>query len=185
MSITRRRRADGRVSYQVRVSVGGHRLPAETFDTHRDARRREAELITKRRRTSTAETCDSFAERWPEDWPIVKSGPTRGQPKSARTLDSYRERLGPFIREFRGVPLWRRRAGPGRELRPRAPSGGGGCAHDVRRRTRQRVRGKQPVRAAESGEVRWSAGSTANSPSRSCTASPTSPSTSTGRGTAR
>ena len=105
MSITPRVRRDGSRAYQVRVSVGGRRLPAETFDTHREARRREAELITKRRRASTAETCDSFAERWPEDWPTVKSGPTRGRPKSVRTLDSYRERLKPFIREFRGVPL--------------------------------------------------------------------------------
>ena len=105
MSITRRVRSDGRASYQVRVSVGGRRLPAETFNTRKEARRREAELLTKRRRASTAETCDSFAERWPEDWPIVKCGPTRGRPKSARTLDSYRERLGPFIREFRGMSL--------------------------------------------------------------------------------
>lgn len=105
MSITRRVRSDGGASYQVRVSVGGGRLPAETFDTHREARRREAELVAKRRRASTAETCDCFAERWPEDWPIVKSGPTRGRPKSTRTLDSYRERLGPFIREFRGMSL--------------------------------------------------------------------------------
>jgi integrase len=105
MSIARRVRSDGRASYQVRVSVGGSRLPAETFDTHREARRREAELIAKRRRATTAETCDRFAERWPEDWSIVKSGPTRGRPKSRRTLDSYRERLRPFIGKFRGVPL--------------------------------------------------------------------------------
>jgi integrase len=105
MSITRRERRDGSASYLVRVSVGGRRLPAETFDTRREARRREAELIATRRRATTVESCDSFAERWPADWSIVKSGPTRGQPKSPRTLDSYRERLRPFVREFRGVPL--------------------------------------------------------------------------------
>jgi integrase len=105
MSIDRRRRRDGSVGYQVRVSVAGRRLPAETFDTHREARRREAELIAKRRRPSTAETCDSFAARWPEDFPIVKSGPTRGRRKSERTIASYRERLRPFVREFRGVAL--------------------------------------------------------------------------------
>ena len=105
MSIIRRVRRDESVGYQVRVSVGGRRLPAETFDTRREARRREAELVAKRRRVSTAETCDGFAKRWPDDFPIVKSGPTRGQRKSERTVESYRERLGPFIREFRGVPL--------------------------------------------------------------------------------
>ena len=64
MSIVRRVRRDGSVGYQVRVSVAGRRLPAETFDTHREARRREAELVTKRRHASTDETCDHFADRW-------------------------------------------------------------------------------------------------------------------------
>jgi hypothetical protein len=42
MSIVRRVRRDGTVGYQVRVSAAGRRLPAETFDTKREARRREA-----------------------------------------------------------------------------------------------------------------------------------------------
>jgi integrase len=87
------------------VSVAGRRLPAETFPTHREARRREAELIAKRRHANTVETCDSFAERWPEDFPIVKSGPTRGRRKSERTTSAYHERLRPFVRDFAGVQL--------------------------------------------------------------------------------
>ena len=97
MSIVRRERADGSASFQVRVSIAGRRLPAETFDTRREARRREAELIATRRRPSTAETCDDFAGRWLEDYPTVKSGPTRGRPRSERTIDSYTERLRPFL----------------------------------------------------------------------------------------
>jgi integrase len=105
MSIVRRVRRDGSTGYLVRVSVGGRRLPAKTFDTFREARRREAELIATRKRPRTAETCDSFAERWPEAFPIVKSGPTRGRRKSERTTRTNRECLKPFVREFKGVPL--------------------------------------------------------------------------------
>jgi integrase len=105
MSIVRRKRRDGSVAYQVRVSIAGRRMPAETFSTRREARRREAELVAKRRRATSTETCDHFADRWLEDYPTVKSGPTRGRPRSERTNDSYAERLRPFVREFRGVPL--------------------------------------------------------------------------------
>ena len=105
MSIPRRPRRDGGIAYQVRVLVAGRRLPAETFDTLREARRREAELIAKRRCATTAETCESFATRWPEDFPIAKSGPTRGRRKSERTNTTNRERLRPFVAEFRGVRL--------------------------------------------------------------------------------
>jgi integrase len=105
MSITRRVRRDGSTGYLVRVSVGGPRLPAETFDTYREARRREAELIITRKRRTIAETCDSFAERWPEDFPVVKSGPTRGRRKSQGTNRTNRERLKPFIEQFRGIRL--------------------------------------------------------------------------------
>lgn len=105
MSIVRRGRRDGSVAYQVRVSTAGRRLPAETFSTHREARRYEAELLVKRRRTTSAETCDQFADRWLEDYPIVKSGPTRGRPRSERTNDHYTGCLRAFVREFRGVPL--------------------------------------------------------------------------------
>jgi integrase len=105
MSIVPRARRDGSVGYQVRVSIGGRRLPAETFTTRREARRREAELIATRRRATSDETCDHFADRWLDDYPTVKSGPTRGRPRSQRTRNSYTERLRPFVREFRGVPL--------------------------------------------------------------------------------
>src|SRR5215208_3606091 len=105
MSIVPRRRSDGTVGYQVRVSVDGRRLPAETFNTRREARRYEAELISKRDSRSTAETCDSFAERWPDDFPIVKSGPTRGRRKTPGTNRTNRERLKPFVKEFADVRL--------------------------------------------------------------------------------
>jgi integrase len=105
MSINRRVRRDGRVAYQVRVSVAGRRLPAETFDTYRDARRREAELVAKRKRATTAETCGSFAERWPDDFAVVKTGPTRGRGKKERTTATNRERLKPFIAELGTIRL--------------------------------------------------------------------------------
>jgi integrase len=104
MSIGRRPRRKT-VAYQIRVSVGDRRLPAETFDTYREARRREAELVATRRRATTAETCDSFVRRWPEHFPIVKSGPTRGRRKTAGTNRTNRERLRPFVAEFSGVAL--------------------------------------------------------------------------------
>jgi integrase len=105
MSIVRRVRRDGTVARQVRVSVDGRRLPAETCNTHREARRREAEMVAARRRPTTAETCDSFADRWPQDFPIVKTGPTRGRRKTEGTNRTNRERLKPFIENFRGVPM--------------------------------------------------------------------------------
>jgi hypothetical protein len=105
MSIVRRPRSDGTVGYQVRVSVAARRLPARTFDTRREARRYEASLVAKRQRATTRETCDSFATRWPEDFPIVKSGPTRGRRKTAGTNRTNRERLRPFVAEFSGVAL--------------------------------------------------------------------------------
>jgi integrase len=105
MSIIRRVRRDGTTGYLVRVSVQGRRLPAETFDTYREARRREAELIATRRWPSSAETCDTFAKRWAQDFPIVKSGPTRGRRKTEGTNQTNRERLRPFVEEFRNVPL--------------------------------------------------------------------------------
>ena len=106
MSIVRRVRRDGSTGYQVRVSVDGRRLPAETFDSHREARRREAELIANRkRRPATAESCDSFAARWTDDFPIAKTGPTRGRRKSDRTNARNRFALQPFIEEFRDIPI--------------------------------------------------------------------------------
>jgi hypothetical protein len=98
MSIEPRRRRDGSIAYQVRVSVGGRRLPAETFDKKKDAKRREAELTFKRRRLTTSETCDGFAGRWSDDYPFVKTGPTRGRRKSADTVARNRYALGPFMK---------------------------------------------------------------------------------------
>ena len=62
-------------------------------------------LSERRRNRKSVETCDEFAERWPDDYPIVKHGPTRGQRKSDKTLRGYRDELKPFVREFRGVKL--------------------------------------------------------------------------------
>ena len=105
MSIVRRVRRDGTVGYQVRVSVAGRRLPAETFDTKREARRREAELVAKRKRATTDETCASFADRWPDDFAVVKAGPTRGRHKSRRTIATNRDRLRPFVAELGAARL--------------------------------------------------------------------------------
>jgi integrase len=105
MSIIPRRRRDGSIAYLVRVSVDGKRLPAETFDTRREARRRAGELVVKRQRVRTPETCDGFARRWPDDYPIVKTGPTRGKHKTPDTEARNRYALEPFIEEFRGVRL--------------------------------------------------------------------------------
>ena len=58
-----------------------------------------------RRNRKSIETCDEFAARWPDDYPIVKHGPTRGQRKSDKTLRGYRDELKPFVREFRGIKL--------------------------------------------------------------------------------
>jgi integrase len=105
MSIVRRHRRDGRVGYQTRVSVDGRRLPAETFNTMKEARQHEAKLISQRSRSSTEETCGSFAGRWFEDFATVKTGPTRGRPKSPGTQRTNRERLKPFMEEFSSTRL--------------------------------------------------------------------------------
>jgi len=71
----------------------------------RAAERAEADAHERRRNRKSIETCDEFAERWPDDYPIVKHGPTRGQRKSEKTLRGYRDELKPFIRESRGIKL--------------------------------------------------------------------------------
>lgn len=71
----------------------------------RAAERAEADAHERRRNRKSIETCDEFAERWPDDYPIVKHGPTRGQRKSDKTLRGYRDELKPFVREFRGIKL--------------------------------------------------------------------------------
>lgn len=104
--ITRRRRGDGSIAYQARPIIRGRRLPAKTFDTLREARsyKRQAEERLYGGR-ATRETCDTFALRWPDEYVIVKQGPTRGRLKSEATRSHYRAHLKPFIEEFRGVPL--------------------------------------------------------------------------------
>lgn len=104
-----------KTSYGVRIHVGGGNFEwVDSFNFKEYGGKRaakeaavEAEREAKRNRfkPKAAETCDSFARRWPEDYPIVKQGPTRGRRKSEKTLRTYREELKPFIAEFKGVPL--------------------------------------------------------------------------------
>jgi integrase len=106
MSIVRRKRRDGSYAYQVRVSVRGKRLPAKTFDRLSEARARERELQSRSARLVwSRETCGRFAARWLDDYPVVKTGPTRGRRKTSRTLATYVERLKPLIAELGGTPL--------------------------------------------------------------------------------
>lgn len=105
MSIVPRERQDGSTSYQVRVTVRGRRHPAETFPTLKEARARKAELVGARGFMGSREPCDRFAERWHDDYPIVKSGPTRGRRKGDGTNKTNRYYLKPFIERFKGVPL--------------------------------------------------------------------------------
>lgn len=113
-----------KTSYGVRVHLGGGRyewvgsFPFDGVYELADGRSvrgkrgakeaaAEAERRTKttRFRPRSVETCDSFAGRWPDDYPIVKQGPTRGRRKSAKTLATYRNELQPFIERFKGTPL--------------------------------------------------------------------------------
>lgn len=65
-----------------------------TFDTKREAERAEAEWRV-RSRPAGRETCDSFAERWPRDYPRPR----------ASTNEHNRERVKRFGEDFRGVKL--------------------------------------------------------------------------------
>lgn len=76
----------------------------------RVAERAEADAHERGRGRTSTETCDDFATRWTDDYPIVKHGPTRGQRKSDKTLRSYRDELKPFAREFKGVRLAQQRS---------------------------------------------------------------------------
>ena len=71
----------------------------------RVAERAEADAHERRRNRKSTETCEAFAARWPDDYPIVKHGPTRGQRKSDKTLRGYRDELKPFVCEFKGIRL--------------------------------------------------------------------------------
>ncbi len=75
--------------YLARVYVSGQRR-SKTFDAQRDAKRWIAQQ-TLERGTRTAETCASFAERWPEDY---------GTRKRESTRSGYGFALRPFVREF-------------------------------------------------------------------------------------
>lgn len=96
------------MAWQARPVVGGKRHPGKTFDDLKQAKRwkanREAEIEAEAG-LLVDETCDHFAERWPEDFPLVKAGPTRGRRKGENTLAVYRQDLRPFVAQFRGVPL--------------------------------------------------------------------------------
>lgn len=113
-----------KAAYGVRVHVGGgkfdwvgsvqyadHNTKAEAYEAAQQMELDAKRALRKLRRGGGkliergAETCDSFARRWPDDYRIVKQGPTRGRPKSAKTIANYRDELKPFIEEFKGVPL--------------------------------------------------------------------------------
>jgi integrase len=65
-----------------------------TFDTKREAERGEAEWRVRSRPVGR-EACDSFAERWPSDYPRLR----------ASTNEHNRERVKRFAKDFRGVRL--------------------------------------------------------------------------------
>ena len=69
----------------------------------RVAERAGADAHERRRNRKSTETCEAFAARWPDDYPIVKHGPTRGQRKSDKTLRGYHDELKPFVCELRST----------------------------------------------------------------------------------
>lgn len=106
--LARRKRKDGTVVWQARPVVAGKRGKAKTFLSYKEAKAWKAAEEAKAhdiQHEFVDETCDHFALRWPDDYPVVKSGPTRGTRKQENTLDTYRSDLHPFVAEFRGVPL--------------------------------------------------------------------------------
>lgn len=104
-----------KTSYGVRIHVGGGEFEwvgsfsFEEYGGKRAAKEAagEAEREAKkaRRRKQTTETCKTFATRWPDDYSIVKRGPTRGRQKSAKTVAVYRSALKQFIADFGQQPL--------------------------------------------------------------------------------
>lgn len=102
-------------SYGVRIHLGGGEFewvgsfPFEEYGGKRAAKdaagEAEREAKKARRRKQTTETCRTFALRWPDDYSIVKRGPTRGRQKSAKTIAVYRSALKQFIDEFGATPL--------------------------------------------------------------------------------
>lgn len=102
-----------RASYYVKVYRAGEWEHIGSFNFAAHGGKRKAKLAAEaaeaeakaRYAPRTNETCDEFAARWPDDYPIVKTGPTRGRRKADGTLARYRQELKPFIAEFRGVRL--------------------------------------------------------------------------------
>lgn len=104
-----------KASYGVRIHLGGGEYEwIESFSFAKYGGKRaakeaavetEREAKKARRRKRTNETAGSFARRWPDDYTIVKRGPTRGRPKSAKSIANYRQELKPFIETFEGTPL--------------------------------------------------------------------------------
>lgn len=95
----------GRKVWRARPIVNGVRLPSRTFDTLKEAKAYKATVEAQGAPKAFTESCRSFAERWTEDYVIVKSGPTRGQRKKESTLDTYRGFLRPFIEDFGDLRL--------------------------------------------------------------------------------
>lgn len=104
-----------KTSYGVRIHKGGGKFEwvgSFPFEKHGGKRKakdaaEEAERGARKSRFTPrqAETCDSFAKRWLDEYTIVKQGPTRGRRKSQKTLTTYRQELQVFIEEFKGRAL--------------------------------------------------------------------------------
>lgn len=111
-----------KTSYGVRLHAGGGKwdwigsVPYDAYESKAEAyeaaQQMELDAKKARRRAKrdsgslpATETCGEFAARWPDDYAIVKQGPTRGRPKSEKTLAIYRQELKPFIAELGHVNL--------------------------------------------------------------------------------
>ena len=104
MSTYRKPHADGR-DWVVRVKRGGKYLPLERFDTEAEAKRRERQLKGVPELAGTDETVREFAERWLDDYPTVKHGPTGGRERSTKTRQLYQVHLKRLCEELGAYPL--------------------------------------------------------------------------------
>ena len=104
MSIVPRPSQDG-TRYQVRVKRRGRYLPAETFDTLKQAKLRERQLKGLGDICDSTESIDSFAARWLNDYPVVKQGPTRGRCRSSKTVTLYQGHLTKLCEELGAVHI--------------------------------------------------------------------------------
>jgi hypothetical protein len=80
----------------------------------RVAERAEADAHERRRNRKITETCEEFAARWPDDYPIAKHGPTRGQRKSDKSVRQRRWSVRARVRA--AVALGSERGGERRAL---------------------------------------------------------------------